>query len=201
LNVSRRISSRARYREPQARRWPTGVLIEGARVDPEHRHRRGLGHGGLIPLPRSAPGRGCSPLPADKHTFACVAAALDGTAEGRAGLSGLTRSPPALARFLTTGGAPPDLGVGQPPSDGDVLGHVVPADRLTVTLSVGSSPCPPPLHRLPAGCPAAVRNWAAAADQRAARRLCPAVRRRVLLHSDRRARHVRLVWPGHAQLI
>jgi hypothetical protein len=49
------------------------------------------------------------------------------------------RSKAARARFLTTGGAAPDLGVGQPPSDSDVLGPVVPADRLTVTLSVGSS--------------------------------------------------------------
>ena len=43
------------------------------------------------------------------------------------------------ARFLTAGGTPPDLGVGQPPSDSDVLGPVLPADGLTVTVSVGSS--------------------------------------------------------------
>ena len=43
------------------------------------------------------------------------------------------------ARFLTSGGTPPDLGIGQPPSDSDVLGPSVPADGLTVTTSVGSS--------------------------------------------------------------
>ena len=44
------------------------------------------------------------------------------------------------ARFLTAGGTPPDLGVGQPPSDSDVLGPAVPADGLTVTVSVGIEP-------------------------------------------------------------
>ncbi len=43
------------------------------------------------------------------------------------------------SRFLTSGGTPPDLGIGQPPSDSDVLGPSVPADGLTVTTSAGSS--------------------------------------------------------------
>ena len=43
------------------------------------------------------------------------------------------------SRFLTSSGTPPDLGIGQPPSDSDVLGPTVPADGLTVTASVGSS--------------------------------------------------------------
>jgi deferrochelatase/peroxidase EfeB len=57
----------------------------------------------------------------------------------KAGLTDLLRTLASRARFLTSGGTPPDLGVSQPPSDSDVLGPSVPADGLTVTLSVGSS--------------------------------------------------------------
>jgi deferrochelatase/peroxidase EfeB len=42
-------------------------------------------------------------------------------------------------RFLTAGGTPVDLGPAAPPSDSDIIGPVVPADGLTVTLGVGSS--------------------------------------------------------------
>ena len=38
------------------------------------------------------------------------------------------------ARFLTAGGPPPNLGISAPPSDSGVLGPVVPADGLTVTV-------------------------------------------------------------------
>ena len=41
------------------------------------------------------------------------------------------------SRFLTADGIPPNLGVGHPPADSDVLGPAVPADGLTVTLSAG----------------------------------------------------------------
>jgi deferrochelatase/peroxidase EfeB len=43
------------------------------------------------------------------------------------------------ARFLTSGGTPPDLGIGKPPPDSEVLGPSVPADGLTVNVSAGSS--------------------------------------------------------------
>ncbi|HVX21347.1 MAG TPA: iron uptake transporter deferrochelatase/peroxidase subunit [Acidimicrobiales bacterium] len=79
-----------------------------------------------------------TPGPADKQAAACYAA-FDVTATGRAGLAGLLRTLTARARFLAAGGTPPDLGVGSPPSDSDVLGPVVPADGLTVTLSAGST--------------------------------------------------------------
>jgi deferrochelatase/peroxidase EfeB len=66
-------------------------------------------------------------------------AALDVTASGKAELTALFQTITARARFLTRGGTPPDLGVGAPPADSDILGPVVPADGLTVTLSVGAS--------------------------------------------------------------
>jgi len=79
-----------------------------------------------------------TPGPAAKQAFACVAA-FDCTAADRAGLAGLLRELTSRARFLTAGGTPPDLGVGQPPSDSDVRGPAIAANGLTVTLSVGSS--------------------------------------------------------------
>jgi deferrochelatase/peroxidase EfeB len=65
-------------------------------------------------------------------------AAFDVTA-GKADLAGLFRVLAGRARFLTSGGATVDTGVGDPPADSDVLGPFVPADGLTVTVSVGAS--------------------------------------------------------------
>jgi deferrochelatase/peroxidase EfeB len=69
---------------------------------------------------------------------ACFAA-FDVTAAGRAGLTELFKALTERARTLTAGGTPPDLGVGSPPADSDVLGPNPPGDGLTVTVSVGSS--------------------------------------------------------------
>ncbi|MFC0541576.1 Dyp-type peroxidase [Kutzneria chonburiensis] len=66
-------------------------------------------------------------------------AAFDVTAADRAGLTAMFKALTDRARFLTAGGTPPDLGVGAPPSDSAVLGPTVPADGLTVTVSVGAS--------------------------------------------------------------
>jgi deferrochelatase/peroxidase EfeB len=70
---------------------------------------------------------------------AAMFAAYDVTASGKAGLTLLMKTLTERARFLTTGGTPVDLGLAAPPSDSDILGPVVPADGLTITVSVGSS--------------------------------------------------------------
>jgi deferrochelatase/peroxidase EfeB len=70
---------------------------------------------------------------------AAVFAAFDVTAADRSGLAALLRTLTDRVRFLTAGGTPVDLGRAAPPSDSEILGPVVPADGLTVTLSAGSS--------------------------------------------------------------
>jgi deferrochelatase/peroxidase EfeB len=65
-------------------------------------------------------------------------AAFDVTA-GRAELAGLFRVLAGRAGFLTAGGATVATGVGDPPADSDVLGPFIPADGLTITVSVGAS--------------------------------------------------------------
>jgi deferrochelatase/peroxidase EfeB len=66
-------------------------------------------------------------------------AAFDVTASNKADLLALFKTLTARVRALTGGGAAPDLGVGSPPADSDVLGPDIPADGLTVTLAVGAS--------------------------------------------------------------
>ncbi len=112
------------------------TLIGGARAD--------AAAGRAAPVPSSYPFHGThqagilTPGPAAKQSAACVAA-FDVTARDRAGLAGLMRTLTSRARFLTSGGNPPDLGIGQPPADSAVLGPAVPADGLTVTVSAGAS--------------------------------------------------------------
>jgi deferrochelatase/peroxidase EfeB len=66
-------------------------------------------------------------------------AAFDVTTANKADLLALCKTLTARARALTGGGAAPDLGVGSPPADSDVLGPDIPADGLTITVSVGAS--------------------------------------------------------------
>src|SRR5580693_1908101 len=125
MNVSRRNFLRGAAAGTAGTALAGGVLIGGARADAD---------AGATPAePDSYPFHGphqagvLTPGPAGK------------LAAARAGLADLMHVLTGRARFLTAGGPPPDLGVGQPPSDSDVLGPVVPADGLTVTVSAGSS--------------------------------------------------------------
>jgi deferrochelatase/peroxidase EfeB len=114
----------------------SGLLIGGARVDASTTQApaeissypfHGIHQAGVL-----------TPGPAAKQSFCCFAA-FDSIATSKADLADLMRVITERSRFLTSGGTPPALGIGQPPSDSDVLGPTVPADGLTVTTSAGSS--------------------------------------------------------------
>ena len=79
-----------------------------------------------------------NPAPPHQQRASCFAA-FDTTAAGRKELVALLQAMTHRARILATGGAAVGLGVASPPADSDVLGPRVPADGLTVTVSVGSS--------------------------------------------------------------
>ena len=121
-----------------------GVLIEGARVDARAATRSGPAEQASYPFHGARQAGILTPGPSEKQAFTCVAA-FDAVSSGstvagsRAELTALLKTLTQRSRFLATGGTPPDLGVGQPPSDSDVLGPSVPTDGLTVNVSVGSS--------------------------------------------------------------
>lgn len=79
-----------------------------------------------------------TPAPAQKQNFACHVA-LDVTAPGKGALAQVLTTLTQRARFLTAGGAPPQLGIGAPPADSGVVGPLVTADGLTITVGVGAS--------------------------------------------------------------
>jgi deferrochelatase/peroxidase EfeB len=68
-----------------------------------------------------------------------VFAAFDVTATGAAELRALFQTLTSRVRQLTAGGAAADLGATAPPADNGVLGPDIPADGLTVTVSVGTT--------------------------------------------------------------
>jgi deferrochelatase/peroxidase EfeB len=68
-----------------------------------------------------------------------MVAAYDVTATNRAGLADLLQTLTSRARFLTSGGTPPAVGITAPPSDTGLLGPVVVPDGLTVTVGLGAS--------------------------------------------------------------
>jgi deferrochelatase/peroxidase EfeB len=115
-----------------------GVLAGGARADAGSARGSSQITHSAYPFHGANQAGVLTPGPADKQAFACVAA-FDCTVTNQPDLALLMYELTNRAWFLTTGGTPPDLGVGQPPSDSDVLGPTVPPDGLTITLSVGSS--------------------------------------------------------------
>jgi len=118
-----------------------GVLIGGAHADAQ---AAATAADDAAPAAASYPFHGphqagiLTPGPSGKQA-AMVLASFDVTAGSTAELTDLLQTLTTRARALTTGGAPPDLGIGQPPSDSDVLGPSMPADGLTVTVGAGSS--------------------------------------------------------------
>ncbi|MGE7438914.1 iron uptake transporter deferrochelatase/peroxidase subunit [Kitasatospora sp. NPDC001175] len=60
-------------------------------------------------------------------------------APDRAGLSELLRTLTERIRLLTSGGPVPATDLASPPTDSAILGPVLPADGLTITVSVGAS--------------------------------------------------------------
>jgi deferrochelatase/peroxidase EfeB len=106
-----------------------GALATGAAVSPAP-----AGPGRAIPF-HGANQAGILASPAPHSAFV----SFDVVAANRAELTDLLRTITERARFLTSGGVPPEVGITAPPSDSGVLGPVVPADGLTVTAGVGAS--------------------------------------------------------------
>ncbi|WP_327146272.1 iron uptake transporter deferrochelatase/peroxidase subunit [Nocardia sp. NBC_01327] len=115
-----------------------GLVAEGARVD------AAAAASGAPSAASSYPFHGVhqagilTPGPADKQNASCYAS-FDVTASNKAELAELMKTLTGRARFLTADNTPPDLGLGQPPSDSDVIGPETAADGLTVTTGVGAS--------------------------------------------------------------
>jgi deferrochelatase/peroxidase EfeB len=64
---------------------------------------------------------------------------FDVTADDKPSLRDLFQTVTDRARFLTTGGTPPPVGISGPSSDSGVLGPTVEPDGLTVTFGVGAT--------------------------------------------------------------
>jgi deferrochelatase/peroxidase EfeB len=65
--------------------------------------------------------------------------ALDCVTRSRSELVAALQTLTRRARFLTSGGRPPETGISAPPADSGMLGPTVPAAGLTVTVGVGAS--------------------------------------------------------------
>jgi deferrochelatase/peroxidase EfeB len=138
LNVSRRTFLKGSASGAAGTALAGGVLVGGARADADANKAHGHALTAAYPFHGTNQSGVLAPGPAHKQDYACVAA-FDCIAPNKPDLALLMYELTNRAWFLTTGGTPPNLGVGQPPSDSDVLGPVVPADGLTVTLSAGAS--------------------------------------------------------------
>jgi deferrochelatase/peroxidase EfeB len=74
-----------------------------------------------------------------KASRATAVVSFNATVQSRADLVELFKTVTDRARFLTSGGTPPVVGIGGPPSDSGVLGPTVTPNGLTVTFGVGST--------------------------------------------------------------
>ncbi len=132
------ISSRAPRPVPAGTALVGGVLIGGAHEDANAATQATDASAEQASYPFHGANQSGIMTPFAKQPATCVAA-FNTTATDKAALADLLQTITTRARFLTTGGIAPNLGVSQPPSDSDVLGPVIPADGLTATLSVGST--------------------------------------------------------------
>jgi deferrochelatase/peroxidase EfeB len=137
MSVSRRAFIRGGAAGATGTALAAGLLAAGSHADADAA-RSGPTEAASYPFHGAHQAGILTPVPARKQNFSCFAA-FDSTATGKADLVDLMHTLTGRARFLTAGGTAPDLGIGQPPSDSDILGPVIPADGLTVTLSVGST--------------------------------------------------------------
>ena len=136
MDVSRRSMLRGALAGAAGTAVTGGMLIAGAKVDADATAANDTTGPAQVPFHGAHQAGILDPAPQQRYA---THAALDVTAASKADLTDLFRMLTTRARFLAGGGTPPGLGVGSPPSDSDILGPVVPADGLTVTLSVGSS--------------------------------------------------------------
>jgi deferrochelatase/peroxidase EfeB len=74
-----------------------------------------------------------------KRQSTAAIVAFDLTATTASEVHDLLKAVTARARFLTTGGTPPNLGISAPPADSGILGPVVSPDNLTITVGLGAS--------------------------------------------------------------
>ena len=111
-----------------------GVLIGGARADAD------AANAGQPTTADSYPFHGAnqSGILTKPQAFATIVS-FNAIASNRADLIDLFQTITTRSRFLTAGGTPADVGLASPPADSDILGPVVPADGLTITVGVGAS--------------------------------------------------------------
>ena len=91
-----------------------GVLIGGAHADADAATNSGPVTEESYPFHGAHQSGILTPGPSGKQAFTSVAA-FNSMASGKAELADLMRTVTTRARFLTAGGAAPDLGVSQPP--------------------------------------------------------------------------------------
>ncbi len=113
-----------------------GYRLRSPRAGPAAGENAAIADGALPSVPfHGRVQAGILPAPAR----ATAVASFDVTADTVSDLRDLFQTVTDRARFLTTGGTPPAVGINGPPSDSGILGPTVVPDGLTVTFGVGAS--------------------------------------------------------------